>query len=289
MGQILDGKALAQTLCEDLKKRVDALTTQGITPKLAVILVGEDPASQLYVRSKGKRAAELGILAEQYTYPASLSEGALLDKIRQLNQDDTVHGILVQLPLPGHLDPDKVIACIDPQKDVDGFHVQNAGALLTGQPGFIPCTPKGILALVKRTGLPIAGKRCVVVGRSNIVGKPVALLMLREDATVTICHSHTKELGAITREADILIAAVGKAGLITADMVKEGAVVIDVGQVRIQGKWQGDVDFGPVCEKAAFTTPVPGGVGPMTIAMLMDNTVESAQRALQARLEHGKG
>src|SRR5699024_4396616 len=158
-------------------------------------------------------------------------------------------GILVQLPLPGHLDPDKVIACIDPQKDVDGFHVQNAGALLTGQPGFIPCTPKGILALVKRTGLPIAGKRCVVVGRSNIVGKPVALLMLREDATVTICHSRTKELGAITREADILIAAVGKAGLITADMVKEGAVVIDVGQVRIQGKWQGDVDFGPVCEK----------------------------------------
>ena len=195
----------------------------------------------------------------------------------------------MQLPLPSHLNPGKVIACIDPKKDVDGFHVENAGALLTGQPGFIPCTPKGILSLVKSTGLPIGGKRCVVVGRSNIVGKPVALLMLREDATVTLCHSQTKELGSITREADILIAAAGKAGLITADMVKEGAVVIDVGQVRIQGKWQGDVDFGPVCQKAAFTTPVPGGVGPMTIAMLMDNTVESAQEVLKARLEHGIG
>ena len=261
MGQILDGKALAQTLCEDIKKRADALKAQGVAPKLAVILVGEDPASQLYVRSKGKRAAELGILAEQYTYPATLSEAALLDRIRQLNQDDTVHGILVQLPLPGHLDPDQVIACIDPHKDVDGFHPQNAGALLSGQPGFVPCTPKGILALVKSTGLPIAGKRCVVVG--------------------------TEGLGAITREADILIAAVGKAGLITADMIKEGAIVIDVGQVRIQGKWQGDVDFGPALEKAAYITPVPGGVGPMTIAMLMDNTVESAQRALQARSSYG--
>ena len=225
----------------------------------------------------------------QYTYPSDLDEGTLLSKIRQLNQDESVHGILVQLPLPSHLNPGKVIACIDPKKDVDGFHVENAGALLTGQPGFIPCTPKGILSLVKSTGLPIGGKRCVVVGRSNIVGKPVALLMLREDATVTLCHSQTKELGSITREADILIAAAGKAGLITADMVKEGAVVIDVGQVRIQGKWQGDVDFGPVCQKAAFTTPVPGGVGPMTIAMLMDNTVESAQEVLKARLEHGIG
>ncbi len=289
MGNILDGKALAQSICEEIKKRVNALKAQGISPKLAVILVGEDPASQLYVRSKGKRAAELGIIAEQYTYPSDLDEGTLLSKIRQLNQDESVHGILVQLPLPSHLNPGKVIACIDPKKDVDGFHVENAGALLTGQPGFIPCTPKGILSLVKSTGLPIGGKRCVVVGRSNIVGKPVALLMLREDATVTLCHSQTKELGSITREADILIAAAGKAGLITADMVKEGAVVIDVGQVRIQGKWQGDVDFGPVCQKAAFTTPVPGGVGPMTIAMLMDNTVESAQEVLKARLEHGIG
>ena len=289
MGNILDGKALAQSICEEIKKRVNALKAQGISPKLAVILVGEDPASQLYVRSKGKRAAELGIIAEQYTYPSDLDEGTLLSKIRQLNQDESVHGILVQLPLPSHLNPGKVIACIDPKKDVDGFHVENAGALLTGQPGFIPCTPKGILSLVKSTGLPIGGKRCVVVGRSNIVGKPVALLMLREDATVTLCHSQTKELGSITREADILIAAAGKAGLITADMVKESAVVIDVGQVRIQGKWQGDVDFGPVCQKAAFTTPVPGGVGPMTIAMLMDNTVESAQEVLKARLEHGIG
>lgn len=289
MGNILDGKALAQSICEEIKKRVNALKAQGISPKLAVILVGEDPASQLYVRSKGKRAAELGIIAEQYTYPSDLDEGTLLSKIRQLNQDESVHGILVQLPLPSHLNPGKVIACIDPKKDVDGFHVENAGALLTGQPGFIPCTPKGILSLVKSTGLPIGGKRCVVVGRSNIVGKPVALLMLREDATVTLCHSQTKELGSITREADILIAAASKAGLITADMVKEGAVVIDVGQVRIQGKWQGDVDFGPVCQKAAFTTPVPGGVGPMTIAMLMDNTVESAQEVLKARLEHGIG
>ena len=289
MGNILDGKALAQSICEEIKKRVNALKAQGISPKLAVILVGEDPASQLYVRSKGKRAAELGIIAEQYTYPSDLDEGTLLSKIRQLNQDESVHGILVQLPLPSHLNPGKVIACIDPKKDVDGFHVENAGALLTGQPGFIPCTPKGILSLVKSTGLPIGGKRCVVVGRSNIVGKPVALLMLREDATVTLCHSQTKELGSITREADILIAAAGKAGLITADMVKEGAVVIDVGQVRIQGKWQGDGDFGPVCQKAAFTTPVPGGVGPMTIAMLMDNTVESAQEVLKARLEHGIG
>ena len=279
MGNILDGKALAQEACKGIKARVEALQNMGVVPTLAVILVGEDPASQLYVRSKGKKAAELGIDARQYTFDAGLSQDALLGKIDELNQDPGVHGILVQLPLPAHLDTGSVLERILPEKDVDGFHLYNAGALLTGRPGFLPCTPKGIVHLVKSTGVEIAGKRCVVVGRSNIVGKPVALLMLREDATVTICHSRSQDLGSITREADILISAVGRAKLITADMVKPGAVVIDVGQVRLEGKWQGDVDYAPVLEKAAYITPVPGGVGPMTIAMLMENTVEAAEAA----------
>ena len=280
MGSIIDGKALAQSICAGIGARAQALRARGVAPRLAVILVGDDPASQVYVNLKGKRAAELGIAVDKHAFGAGLPETELVQLIDALNQDSGVHGILVQLPLPPHIDAARVLARVSPAKDVDGFHSQNAGALLTGRDGFLACTPKGIVALVKSAGTVIEGKRCVVVGRSNIVGKPAAVLMLRENATVTICHSKTQGLGEITREADILICAVGHAGLITADMVKPGAVVIDVGQSRVEGKWQGDVDFAPVLQRAAFITPVPGGVGPMTIAMLMENTVEAAERSL---------
>ena len=218
----------------------------------------------------------------QHILPIDYPQADLEELIECLNQEDQVHGILVQLPLPAHIDALRVLGRIAPQKDVDGFHPQNAGALLTGQTGFLACTPKGIVALIKSTGISIAGKHCVVVGRSNIVGKPSALLMLRENATVTMCHSQTEDLAGITRQADILIAAAGKAGLITAEMVKDGALVIDVGQNRVGDVWQGDVDFAAVLPKASFITPVPGGVGPMTIAMLMDNTVEAAERRLRS-------
>ena len=279
MATIIDGKELSKKLKEQMKDRVAQMRQQGIVPKLVVVLVGNNSASEVYVRNKHKACGEVGIESEVIKMPEETTQQELLDVVKGLNEDRTVDGILVQLPLPAHLDTGSVLERILPEKDVDGFHLYNAGALLTGRPGFLPCTPKGIVHLVKSTGVEIAGKRCVVVGRSNIVGKPVALLMLREDATVTICHSRSQDLGSITREADILISAVGRAKLITADMVKPGAVVIDVGQVRLEGKWQGDVDYAPVLEKAAYITPVPGGVGPMTIAMLMENTVEAAEAA----------
>ena len=242
--------------------------------------MGDNPASRLYVNSKEKRARENGIETEEHHLDGSVAEAQVTELIKKLNTDDTVHGILVQLPLPEHMDKLRVLSCISPGKDVDGLHAVNAGALMTGNRGFIPCTPKGILHLVKSTGIDIAGKRCAVIGRSSLVGKPAALLMLNSDATVTVCHSKTENLGSITKEADILICAAGKPKLITADMVKPGAVVIDVGQNKIDGKWCGDVDFEPVEKIAGYITPVPGGVGPMTIAMLMENTVEAAENTI---------
>lgn len=287
MGTVIDGKALAQSISAGIKERAEALRVRGVIPKLSVILVGDDPASKVYVSLKSKRAAELGVAVETHAFGADFDEERLVELIDSLNRDRSVHGILVQLPLPEHMDSVRILARVSPSKDVDGFHSQNAGALLTGRNGFMACTPKGIVALVKSTGAPIEGKRCVVVGRSNIVGKPAAVLMLRENATVTLCHSYTKDLGSITREADILICAVGHANLVTADMVKPGAVVIDVGQSRVENTWRGDVDFESVLEKASFITPVPGGVGPMTIIMLMDNTVEAAERLVSAYDSHG--
>lgn len=281
MGQIIDGRTISAEICGNIKKRVELLKQKGSVPCLAVILVGDNPASQVYVNLKDKKAQELGIAVKRHHFSAAFSERALIELVEKLNSDSEVHGILVQMPLPEHIDSQKVLAAISPQKDVDGLHEYNAGALLTGREGFIPCTPKGVAELVRRTGVETEGKRCVVVGRSNLVGKPAALMMLRTNATVTVCHSFTKNLGDITKEADILISAVGKANLITADMVKEGAVVIDVGQCRVDGVWRGDVDFEKAIHKAAFITPVPGGVGPMTITMLMDNTVEAAEKALE--------
>ncbi len=281
--QIIDGRLLAEKTCGRIQERVLALRQLGVMPKLAVILIGDNPASQVYVNNKEKKAKQLGIEVVLTHKDATLREDEIISLIEMYNADMSVHGILVQLPLPEGVDATKVLAHIDPVKDVDGLHTQNAGALITGREGFIPCTPKGVLALVKETGISICGKKTVVVGRSNLVGKPTAILMLQNDATVTICHSKTEALGEITKQADILICAVGKSNLITADMVKEGAVVIDVGQSKVNGKWHGDVDFDKVCEVAAHITPVPGGVGPMTITMLMDNTVEAAEKKLYAR------
>jgi len=281
MGQIIDGRTISAEICGSIKNRAELLRQKGIIPCLAVILVGDNPASQVYVNLKGKKAQELGIAVKRYEFDSAFSESALIELVEKLNSDSEVHGILVQLPLPDHIDSQKVISVISPKKDVDGLHEYNAGALLAGRDGFIPCTPKGVAELVRRTGVETEGKRCVVVGRSNLVGKPSALMMLRANATVTLCHSYTKNLGDITKEADILISAVGKANLITADMIKEGAVVIDVGQCRVDGSWRGDVDFENAIHKAAYITPVPGGVGPMTITMLMDNTVEAAEKALE--------
>lgn len=281
MGQIIDGKAIAAEICGNIKTRVEALKEKGLVPCLAVILVGDNPASHVYVNLKGKKAQELGIEVKKYEFDGDMQQSDLIRLVEELNRDEAVHGILVQMPLPEHMDSQKVLATISPKKDVDGLHEYNAGALLTGRDGFIACTPKGVAELVKRTGAQTEGKRCVVVGRSNLVGKPTALMMLRANSTVTLCHSYTQNLGDITKEADILISAVGKANLITADMVKEGAVVIDVGQCRVEGAWRGDVDYENVINKAGFITPVPGGVGPMTITMLMDNTVEAAEKAFE--------
>lgn len=274
----IDGRALAAKTYENIEERVFNLKSRGICPKLAVVLVGHNPASEIYVRSKGKKANSLGIDMELITFEDDVTQEKLVDTIWQLNMDSSVNGILVQLPLPEAIDSQVVLSEISPQKDVDGLHTYNAGALCTGRQGFIPCTPKGVIALIKSTGTEMAGKRAVVVGRSNLVGKPAALLLLQNNATVTICHSQTENLGVITREADILVAAVGKRNLITADMVKPGAVVIDVGQIKVDDVWCGDVDFEKVVEVAGYITPVPGGVGPMTIAMLMDNTIEAAER-----------
>ena len=284
--QIIDGKLIAQSIREEIKIKTEALKTKGITPCLAVILVGSNPASVSYVTGKQKALAEVGMNDRSVRLPESTTEQELISLIQELTADKSVHGILVQLPLPQHIDEEKIILAIDPAKDVDGFHPVNVGNLVIGKKSFLPCTPHGIIVLLKRMNIETDGKSAVVIGRSNIVGKPAALLLARKDlnATVTICHSGTKNIADITRRADILIAAAGRANIVTADMVKEGAAVIDVGVNRIHDaskksgfRLAGDVDFENVKEKAAFITPVPGGVGPMTIAMLMANTLEAAE------------
>lgn len=276
--KIIDGKQVAARCREELKQQVAALRARGIIPGLAVILVGEDPASQVYVRNKHRACEELGIHSEQYTLSADTDRQTLLDLITELNGREEIDGILVQLPLPGHLDEKEILSAIDPAKDVDSFHPQNVGRLVIGDYFFAPCTPSGILTLIDSAGVDLTGKECVVIGRSNIVGKPMALMLLHRNATVTVCHSKTRELPSVTRRADVLISAVGKAGFVTADMVKPGAVVIDVGMNRNQaGKLCGDVDFESVSRGAGYLTPVPGGVGPMTITMLLRSTVLSAQ------------
>ena len=275
---IIDGKALALKMRGQLKERVEKLkATRGITPGLSVILVGEDPASQVYVRNKERGCEEVGIASTVYRLPEQTTQAELLELIDRLNADGTVHGILVQLPLPKHMNPLEVMARVSPDKDVDGFHVQSAGRLMVGERGFVACTPRGIIELIKSTGVSIAGKRAVVVGRSNIVGKPVSLLLLNENATVTICHSKTQELDKVCAQADILVAAIGRPEFIRGNFIKEGAVVIDVGTSRVDGKLKGDVCFAEAAEKAAFITPVPGGVGPMTITMLLMNTVDAGE------------
>jgi methylenetetrahydrofolate dehydrogenase (NADP+)/methenyltetrahydrofolate cyclohydrolase len=275
--RILDGKALAAEIRIALKAKVAALARHGVNPGLAVILAGDDPASKVYVRNKTRACEEVGVRSQQIDYPATVTQEELIARIRKLNADPAVHGILVQLPLPKHIDSAGVLAAVAPQKDVDGFHESNLGALLAGKPRVVPCTPAGVMRILEHAGVPLAGRHAVVVGRSNIVGKPVALLLLQKDATVTICHSKSTNLGMETKSADILIAAVGKAKLITAPMVKPGACVIDVGVNRLpDGKLAGDVDFDAVKEVAGAITPVPGGVGPMTIAMLLENCVQSA-------------
>ena len=278
--QILDGKLMSGSLRKEIAERVAALKEKGVTPGLAVILVGNDPASEIYVRNKGNGCAETGMYSRTLQMPAETTQEQLEEAIEELNADRAIHGILVQLPLPGHLDEQAALAKILPEKDVDGFHLINAGHMLTGTEGVVACTPRGALYMIKSTGLDLNGKEAVVIGRSNIVGKPMAMLLLRENCTVTICQSRTKNLAEHTRRADILIAAVGKAGFVTADMVKPGAVVIDVGINRVDGKVKGDVDFDAVKEIAGWITPVPGGVGKMTITMLLANTVEAAERTL---------
>ncbi|GHV46995.1 bifunctional protein FolD [Spirochaetia bacterium] len=284
---IIDGKAISLKVREEVKRRAGKLEPRGIVPCLAVILVGEDPASLSYVTAKEKALAEAEMASRDYRLAASTGEDELLALIGRLNADEQVHGILVQLPLPSHISEERVITAIDPRKDVDGFHPVSVGNMVLGRPGFLPCTPHGVLVLLRELRIPTAGAHAVVLGRSNIVGKPLANLLSRRDvnATVTICHTGTKELPSITRQGDILIAAAGRAGLVTADMVKEGAAVIDVGVNRVADsgakkgyRLRGDVDYGPVAEKAAWITPVPGGVGPMTIAMLLQNVVEAAER-----------
>ncbi len=281
MGSIIDGNKIAQDIRNEVRLNAMELKEQkGIIPGLAVILVGEDPASQVYVGRKAKACAEVGFLSREYKLSADTAEEKLLKVIKKLNKDKLVHGILVQLPLPKHISTEKIIAAIDPCKDVDGFHPYNVGGLVTGTPLFVPCTPRGIMELISRSGIELAGKEAVVVGRSNIVGKPMALLLLAQHATVTMCHSRTKDLAAVTGRADVLVAAIGKPHMIKANMVKEGAVVIDVGVNRLEnGKLAGDVAFDEVAAKASLITPVPGGVGPMTIAMLMKNTLDAARRA----------
>ena len=275
---LIDGAALAKTLRAAFRQRADLLAARGMRPGLAVIIVGDNPASRVYVRNKVKACEEAGFYSELIERPASITETELLGLIAILNANPAIHGILVQLPLPAHIDGHKVIEAIDPAKDVDGFHVASAGALMTGLPAFPPCTPAGIMEMLKATGINPEGRHAVVIGRSNIVGKPMAMLLLQAGATVTICHSRTVDLAAITRQADILVAAVGRAKLVTRDMVKPGACVIDVGMNRdAPGKLCGDVDFAGVAEVAGWITPVPGGVGPMTIAMLLSNTLKSAE------------
>ena len=275
--RILDGKALAASIRADLKQKVAALVRRGVRPGLAVILAGDDAASRVYVRNKVLASEQTGVRSELCEFPSSVAESELLDRVAALNADAAVHGILVQLPLPKQVDAPRILQAVSPAKDVDGFHAANLGALLAGNPAVVPCTPAGVMRLLEHAGVPLAGRQAVVIGRSSIVGKPLALLLLQRDATVTICHSKTKNIESITRQADILVAAVGKAKLVGRAMVKPGACVIDVGVNRLaDGSLAGDVDFDAVKEVAGWITPVPGGVGPMTIAMLLENCVRAA-------------
>ncbi len=277
---IIDGKALASQIKEELAQRIQTLKNKGVIPALTVILVGDDPASAVYVNSKHNTFTQLGLKSEVLRFPAETSQEALLAKIRELNNDKTLHGILVQLPLPKHIDTNTVIDTISPEKDVDGFHVSNAGALMTGNPRFIPCTPYGVMKMLESQNVNLKGAEAVVVGASNIVGKPMALLLQKEGATVTICNSKTKDLTSHTKRADILVVATGRPEMVTGDMIKPGAVVIDVGINRgADGKLKGDVEYASAAQVASAITPVPGGVGPMTIVMLLVNTIEAAERA----------
>ena len=281
--KIMDGNALGQKLRAGFKQRADELAAQGMPPGLAVILVGEDPASQVYVRNKVNACAQAGFHSEKHAYPANVEPGVVLNKIAELNANPKIHGILVQLPLPRNFDTDAVLDAIAADKDVDGFRAENLGALVQGQPCFIPCTPYGAMKFFEDAGISLKGKEAVVIGRSNIVGKPMAMLLMHAGATVTVCHSQTRDLKAHCQRADILVAAIGKPKMITGDMIKPGAVVIDVGINRMpDGKLCGDVDFESAKDVASFITPVPGGVGPMTITMLLANTLESAERAINA-------
>jgi methylenetetrahydrofolate dehydrogenase (NADP+)/methenyltetrahydrofolate cyclohydrolase len=282
--QLIDGNALSKLLRAQITIDTAALKTKGLTPGLAVVLVGDNPASQVYVRNKVKACEDAGLHSVLEKYEATMTEADLLARVEALNNDDSIHGILVQLPLPAHIDAQKVIEAISPAKDVDGFHIASAGALMTGMPGFWPCTPYGCMKMLESIGYDLKGKHAVVIGRSNIVGKPMALMLLQKDATVTVAHSRTQNLKALTLQADVIVAAVGKRNVLTADMVKPGAVVLDVGMNRNdEGKLCGDVDFDSVKAVAGYITPVPGGVGPMTITMLLVNTLESAQRALSEK------
>ena len=282
--QLIDGNALSKLLRAQITIDTAALKAKGLTPGLAVVLVGDNPASQVYVRNKVKACEDAGLHSVLEKYEVTMTEANLLARVEALNNDDSIHGILVQLPLPAHIDAQKVIEAISPAKDVDGFHIASAGALMTGMPGFWPCTPYGCIKMLESIGYDLKGKHAVVIGRSNIVGKPMALMLLQKDATVTVAHSRTQNLKALTLQADVIVAAVGKRNVLTADMVKPGAVVLDVGMNRNdEGKLCGDVDFDGVKEVAGYITPVPGGVGPMTITMLLINTLESAQRALSEK------
>ena len=279
---IIDGNALSKQLRTEVATRAQALKAQGVTPGLAVVLVGDNPASQVYVRNKVKACEDSGLHSVLDKFEASMTEADLLARVEALNKDPSIHGILVQLPLPAHIDAQKVIETISPAKDVDGFHISSAGALMTGMPGFWPCTPYGCMKMLESIGYDLKGKHAVVIGRSNIVGKPMALMLLQKDATVTVAHSRTQNLKALTLQADVIVAAVGKRNVLSADMVKPGAVVLDVGMNRNdEGKLCGDVDFEGVKEVACHITPVPGGVGPMTITMLLVNTLEAAERAVK--------
>ena len=278
MAQIIDGKMISAKLVEEvMADTVEFKEKHGRAPGLAVIQVGANPASEIYVRNKEKRCIDAGMYSVVYKLPEETTMEELLANIDKLNNDDKVDGILVQLPLPAHLDEKAVIAAISPEKDVDGFHIANAGKLLVGEKGLVSCTPKGIITLLKSTGEKLAGKHAVVIGRSNIVGKPVAVLLLNENCTVTVCHSRTQNLSEITRQADILVCAIGRANFVTGDMIKDGAIVIDVGINRVDGKVVGDVKFDEAEKKASYITPVPGGVGPMTIAELLRNTIIAAK------------
>ncbi len=284
MAQLIDGKKISAQIRKELTEKVAELTSKGFRPGLAVVIVGEDPASKVYVRNKKLGCEELGIYSEEYALPETTTQEELLALIDKLNKDDKIDGILVQLPVPKHISDKAVIAAISPEKDVDAFHAANVGKVMIGEYSFAPCTPSGVMELLKYSNIDVAGKNCVVIGRSNIVGKPMALLLLEKHGTVTICHSKTKDIAAVTRTADILVAAVGKAKFVTADMVKDGVVVVDVGMNRDEnGKLCGDVDFASVEPKSSYITPVPGGVGPMTITVLLKNTVQSAINRMEGK------